>query len=281
MRHNFCVFILSHGRADKVETIGLLERHGYHGEWRIVCDDGDATLPEYKRRFGSRVLVFNKAATGSDTCDTFADVNTILEARNVCFRLARENGFDYFCELDDDYHGFYYRKIKGRSLVGIQNHDFDGAFDALCDFIDCDERVLSISFSQGGDFIGGAEGYSPDKFYRKAMNSFVCRADRPFQFRGHFNEDVSTFVVLAREGYIFTQTPLCHINQHETQKNAGGITEAYLKYGTYTKSFMTVMQAPSCVCVRLLAGRSHSRMHHGIAPLLAYPKILSEKWRRT
>lgn len=282
MRHNFCAFILSHGRANGVVTLGLLKRKGYTGDWYIVCDDGDSQLPEYKRKFGKRVLVFNKAETGTDVCDNFKDAATPVEARNACFFLAKHLGYDYFVELDDDYTGLYYRRIVGDILRSVPARNFDHIFDSMCDFLDCDTRILSVSLCQGGDFIGGAKSNAvmAERFYRKAMNSFVCRTDRPFAFRGHFNDDVSMYVVLSQRGYIFTQTPRCQINQHETQQCRGGITEAYLKFGTFTKSFMTVMQAPSCTIVKTM-GTAHERMHHFINPDLCYPKVISAKWRKT
>ena len=35
---------------------------------------------------------------------------------------------------------------------------------------------------------------------RKAMNSFICSVDRPFQFVGRINEDVNTYVLLGSRG---------------------------------------------------------------------------------
>ncbi|EFI4081186.1 TPA: hypothetical protein J5F60_004390 [Escherichia coli] len=43
MRDDFCVFILTHGRPDKVLTYRTLRRAGYTGKIFIVVDDEDKT----------------------------------------------------------------------------------------------------------------------------------------------------------------------------------------------------------------------------------------------
>lgn len=52
MRDDFCAFILTHGRPDKVLTYRTLRRAGYTGKIFIVVDDEDKTrnqvmLPTY------------------------------------------------------------------------------------------------------------------------------------------------------------------------------------------------------------------------------------------
>lgn len=65
--------------------------------------------------------------------------------------------------------------------------------------------MLTLAIGQGGDYIGGEkatrfnDGIQP---MRKAMNSFICSVDRPFQFIGRINEDVNTYVLRGRGGGI-------------------------------------------------------------------------------
>lgn len=61
LRKNFCVFIMSYGRADNVITLNLLKRFHYTGDWFIVCSTDDPTLEEYRKRYDKHVLVFDKA----------------------------------------------------------------------------------------------------------------------------------------------------------------------------------------------------------------------------
>jgi hypothetical protein len=66
MRNDFAVFILSHGRPDRVETLGALERAGYTGRTYIVIDDEDPQGEEYRKRYGEKVLVFSKEAVARE-----------------------------------------------------------------------------------------------------------------------------------------------------------------------------------------------------------------------
>ena len=60
MRDDFCAFILTHGRPDKVLTYRTLRRAGYTGKIFIVVDDEDKTRDQYMADYGEQVLVFSK-----------------------------------------------------------------------------------------------------------------------------------------------------------------------------------------------------------------------------
>lgn len=284
MRPDFCAFILTHGRPDRVHTLTTLQRAGYTGKVYIVIDDEDKTADEYRRRFGDKVLQFCKAGVAAriDEGDNFNDRRAIIYARNACCDLARQVGCRYFIQLDDDYTGFYLRhnsKLQHGNTRQIQN-SLDGIFSALLDFYDAVPRIDSIALSQGGDHIGAR---SEIRLMRKCMNSFLCSVDRPFQFVGRINEDVNTYVTEGRRGVLFFTVFQCQLRQLVTQSNTGGMTDLYLDSGTYLKTFYTVMYAPSCVKVGQMGDpRSpHYRIHHKINWHHTVPKILAEHYRKT
>ena len=103
MRDDFCAFILTHGRPDRVHTYTTLQRAGYTGKVFIVIDDEDKTADQYRATFGNKVLQFSKEeiSTRFDEGDNFEDRRTITYARNACFELARAVGCRYFIELHD------------------------------------------------------------------------------------------------------------------------------------------------------------------------------------
>lgn len=80
MRDDFCAFILTHGRPDKVLTYRTLRRAGYTGKIFIVVDDEDKTRHQYIAEFGKQVLVFSKADIASrfDEADNFGDRRSIF-----------------------------------------------------------------------------------------------------------------------------------------------------------------------------------------------------------
>jgi len=287
MREDCCVFILTHGRPDNVQTYRNLRSHGYTGKIFIVIDDEDDTQARYKELFGEDVFVFSKdeVAEYTDQYDNFADRRTVLWARNVCWDLARQMGYRYFIQLDDDYLSWNYRRTgKGHQFSSSDAEEYhswkighlDMVFEALVEFIGA-TPVKAIALSQGGDHIGGT--IRRLRFKRKAMNSFICDTEKPFMFRGRLNEDVNTYVSLGSVGNLFFTDMAIYLTQVHTQLDTGGMTDAYLGAGTYVKSFYTVMVAPSCTTISLM-GNTNRRLHHRINWSKAVPLIMSEQVKR-
>ena len=287
MREDFCAFILTHGRSDRVHTYRTLQTHGYTGKVFIVIDDEDETGEEYKRIYGDDVLVFSKDEVGryTDLFDNSPDRRSITWARNACWDLARQQGYRYFVQLDDDYTAWTYRRMgAGHSLSSSDAPEYhswmirslDAVFDALVRVIET-TSVTTIAFSQGGDHIGG--GPRKERFKRKAMNSFVCSVDKLIRFRGRLNQDVTTYVSLGRIGPLFFTDMELQLIQPRTQGTTGGLTGYYRDTGTYAKSFYTVMAAPSCTTIRRM-GPVNQRLHHHIDWGKAAPLIISEEFKK-
>lgn len=284
MRDDFAVFILTHGRADNVVTLRTLKRQGYTGRWYMVIDDEDDMAPVYRKNFGEdHVIQFCKrnAVDRADTMDNFDEHRAILYARNESFRIAQELGLKYFLMLDDDYSHFALRfpdgdKLDNQILIG---EDLEAMFEAMLGLLDS-SGALTVAFAQGGDYIGGLNGgVYKQHLVRKAMNTFFCRTDRPIEFRGTMNEDVSAYTTLGSRGNLFfTVTDAC-IVQLQTQSLGGGMTEAYSESGTYLKTFYSVMSMPSCIKVGVM-GETNRRIHHRINWDCCVPKILDEKHRK-
>lgn len=282
MRNDFCVFILSHGRADCVDTVHTLERCGYTGKWYIVCDDEDKTLDDYKQRFGAdKILVFSKdeAAKMFDEMAVDPDRRVIVYARNICFKLAKNVGVRYFLELDDDYVDFQRRYISDGKLMVKGSRELDKEFEAMLRFLE-KTGSTTVAFAQGGDFIGGKNNKRLEKgLLRKAMNTFFCDAEKPFEFFGVLNEDVNSYVYWGSRGLLFLTYVWEMIVQRQTQRNAGGMTDIYLKTGTYAKTFYSVICMPSAVKVSVM-GVSGRRIHHRINWDNCAPKIINERWKK-
>lgn len=273
-RDDFCVFILSHGRPDKIKTLTTLKNAGYTGKVYIVCDDEDKQLDKYLKKYGSSVLVFSKTEIAKyfDEADNFSHRKTIVYARNACWKLAIKVGVKYFIQFDDDYTWFGYRTAeKSKQMKCI-----DKIFELLIRFLE-NTPILSVAFSQGGDHIGGYD--ENKKIKRKAMNSFVCTVERPFRFIGKVNEDVNTYVNLGNKGGIFFTIMNIQLTQVATQQSSGGMTETYLNAGTYIKSFYTILFNPSCVTIKIM-GTTNKRLHHSIDWDMAVPCIIQEKHKK-
>jgi hypothetical protein len=282
---DFAVFILTHGRPTNVKTMATLQRAGYTGNLYLVVDDEDKTIHKYIANFGKdKVVVFNKKQTADmvDEGNNFDERRTITHARNACFQIAKAKGLKYFMELDDDYISFEYRYVSkcGQKLNVHKVSNLDAVLGLYLDFYKA-TAFSSIAFAQGGDFIGGVENrYATKKpLIRKCMNSFICSTDRPFQFIGAMNEDVNTYVTLGSRGVLFGTIPMISLVQTATQSQKSGITDMYLRYGTYCKAFTTVMMQPSSVKVSMM-NTNNPRIHHLIKWQNTTPMIVAEEHKK-
>lgn len=283
MRTDFVAFILTHGRVDSVITDKTLRKCGYSGPIVYVIDNEDKQANKYKSKFKD-VVVFDKLGISKsfDEADNFEDRRAIIYARNACFEIAKNMGYKYFIELDDDYDTFsftYGREgvVKQRSIKQL-----DRVFEAMIQFYE-NAPITTVAMAQRGDFVGGKGNdiVRGEKLKRKAMNSFICSTERPFQFVGRINEDVNTYTTLGSRGCLFLQVPHVALNQKQTQSNKGGMTDIYISQGTYVKSFYTVMMMPSSVKIGLMGNHSETkRLHHVINWNNTVPKIISEEYKK-
>ena len=275
---DFAIFILTHGRPDRVITYNSLKRAGYTGKLFIVIDNEDKSAERYRELYGEKVIMFDKAAIAKtfDSGDNFGDRRTIIYARNACFEIAKSLGIKYFMQLDDDYTTFQYRFDKEFKYRYKLMYCLDRVIEIMLEYYKS-IPAASIAMAQGGDFIGGDGGSFAGqlKLSRKCMNTFICSTERPFKFVGRINEDVNTYTRLASTGLLMFTIPNVSIVQVQTQSNEGGMTEVYLDSGTYIKSFYTVMYQPSSVRIRLM-GDKHQGLHHNIKWTNTVPLILSE-----
>jgi hypothetical protein len=271
----FAVFILTHGRPDNVITFKTLQKCGYTGKLFFIVDDEDKTVDRYISNFGrERVIVFRKKEV-ADACDegnNFDERRTILMARNACFDIAKAIGVTHFLQLDDDYYYFGYRFETGARKITNLN----AAFAIVLSYYKA-ANITSIAFGQGGDHIGGFSGI---KLKRKCMNSFFCSTERPFRFVGAMNEDVNTFTTLGSRGSLFLTFTGLQLDQKDTQSQASGITEMYLRFGTFCKAFTTVMMMPASVKVSMM-NTSNPRIHHAINWKATVPCIIRSENRKT
>jgi len=277
---NFAVIIPTYGRPTKVFTHKTLRRCGFSGDIYLLCDDSDASLGEYQKIYGDKVLVFSKndVIGAFDRMDNFDRRNVVVYARNAIYDAAKSVGLKYISVLDDDYTSLRFRvNSKYEYTSAGQMKNADGVFASFLDFLET-TQCSTICFAQGGDFIGGKNNMRlavKKTPLRKMMNLYFFDVDRPVEFMGTINEDLTASVAEGIVGRVVLTTPLVTIEQMATQSNSGGLTEIYLDLGTYVKSFYSVMYAPSAVRVASM-GTTSKRLHHLVSWKHAAAKIIRE-----
>lgn len=283
INYNFGVFILTNRRADRVKTYKVLKESGYSGKIFLILDDMDDTINDYKKIFPpDEIIVFNKkeAIELTDSADNTNNPKAVVYARNICHKIANDLNLEYFLVLDDDYTGFDYRQDDLDNYTYKKVNKLDDIFNCFLKFLK-NTPTKSIALAQGGDFIGGKNGTfcKTLSLFRKCMNSFFCKVDRPFQFYGLINEDVNCYTLNGSRGDLYFTSSHISLNQTQTQANQGGLTTIYLEAGTYVKSFYSVIYHPSSITVNEMT-TTHKRLHHKIKKDYTYPKILREDLRR-
>jgi hypothetical protein len=285
-KNSYCVFIISNGRANNVVTKKTLAKCGYTGSLYIVIDNEDKQIAEYQKLHGSEnIVVFDKLKYASlvDNCDNFQNYRTTTHARNACFDIALQKGYDYFLVLDDDYTGFRYTVNRTWEYITKGYcKKLDILFPKFFELLETSDKIDAICILQGGDLIGGAGNIIKEIWpfkKRKAMNSFFCKTSRRFWFFSRLNEDVNTYMSKGTVGRLFMTIPMLRLDQKQTQKNAGGMSEAYMTSGTYVKSFYTVMICPSFAKVSYQPAMG--RLHHQINWNNAVPVILDESHKKS
>ena len=284
MRSDFAIFIMVYGRPDKAWTYNSLRNQGYTGKIFLVADDTDEKRFEYKKLYKENLIIFNKqeAAKKMDTGDNTGDLRSTLFSANTIQEIAKEKGLKYFFIMCDDYTAFYHNfkeRDKKYSFEKTRVKNLDKIFNVMVNFYE-QTPITTLCMSQGGDFLGGANGSNAEiKILRKAINSFLCSTERPFEFVGRLNEDCTTYVRLGSIGVLFMTITNVMLVQTAHQQEKSGLTDVYLDYGTYVKSFFSVMYNPSSVKIKTM-GSKNFRIHHRVKWNNAVPKILRENHRK-
>lgn len=273
----FCVFIFCWGRPQFHNTLNALRKHGYTGRIIMLLDNLDKTNEEYIKLYGNEdTYVFNKnfVARRCDPMNNFGKLESTLYVEHAMFDAAKELGFDYFVAMCDDYKSFSHKREECERIT----RRLDEVFYLFVEYL-INTPIKSIAFSQGGDHIGwGVDPYRK-QCKRKVMNSFFCVTDRPFKFYGSMNDDANMYIKNGIRGDIFLTYYPFMLHQPPTQNVDGGLSDLYKKYGTYVKSFYSVMLSPSSVKIALM-GQKSPRLHHRIDYKKTIPCIISEKYKK-
>jgi len=276
-KNDYSVIIPTYKRSNRVITYNKLREQGYKGKIYLLIGDDDPQIEQYKQKYPNEIVMFSKDdyIDKVDMMDNFKGKNCVVYARNAMWDIAKKLGLKYFCVLDDDYSNFAYRRVFGEQLRGFKVNSLDDIIYCCFDYLDKTKNLDCFAWSQTGDFIGGAGGYSAIGRKRKIMNGFFFKTDTPISFMGRINEDLSASVYHGQRGKMFWTINDITIQQLATQSNEGGLTDLYLDMGTYIKSFYSVIVAPNCVKIST-TGNNDMRIHHKVKWNKTSPKLIRE-----
>ena len=190
MLNNFAIFILSHGRANDMETVKAIQKAGYTGKWFVVVDDLDDQQELYKEKYGDNVIIFDKKlwAEKTDTITNTGELRSPVFARNAITEFAKEKGLKYYAEFDDDLKAFQFRYNDDGKLAGKPIKNLNEIIEAMLEFQEA-SGATSLGFASDGGFIGGVEGRFKQGLLRSIHQAYILRTDKPIEFKGLLNED--------------------------------------------------------------------------------------------
>lgn len=280
MFEDFALFFICHNKVNFETYKTVIETYKYSGPWYIILDDKDKHIEEFKNKYGEEhVKIFSKTEIWKkiDMMDNFTYDSVITFARNACFDIAEEIGVKYFLTLDDDYDSFRFR-LPHKASCPLKWGYFDKVVQLYLDYYKKNKNIWVMAFCQGSDLSAISEG----KVLRKAMNGLFFSTDRRVWFKGHLNEDVTTYTKYNNLGCLFLTLPTIQLNQMPTQ-TGGGISGVYEKYGTYTKTFYSVMMNPTFIKVSTFTKgfrMSKFRIHHKIDSEHGYAQVISSRFKK-
>ena len=275
MRDDFAVFIISHERADRVETVNMLRSTGYTGKLFVVVDDSDAELDKYRSRFNdglrNNLIVFNKSKFRDmtevchrvDGCATFA--------RNAVEMLAKECRLSSFMVADDDLLRLRYRYEENGVLKSLSiKQGLDDILTAYIDFI-LDNNVACVSFGTANIYMKGVKADAVSN-NRLPFNCFIRNAGFEWTWKAEIYEDAVTDILESWNGDFAMQLPFVQCDMCPMDAGAkGGMTEVYSTISNYEKNFPVLIYAPACVRI----GLGKRNFIYSVTNKNAFPKLIS------
>lgn len=272
------IFIPSYKRANNLKTVNYLEKFEYPSKLiHVVVDDETPDLDDYKyqaqsRGFKLHIFNLNEAQRRYDFVYALpaSMKRTTGMARNMFFDIAKELNIKIFGYMDDDTLYFSIRPNQVYKRIANKD-DIKIAFALLAEFID-KHKIGLIALPQIGDIFHHDSDYL---LKYKTRNCIFFNTDYiEHGERGFLGDDISMFMSVLNEG-LFTGSlwGAIYLNQANTAKQAGGLTEIYKEAKLMSKALICPIQFPSCVWVEKQK-MNGGRIHHHIDYRYLVPKIL-------
>ena len=182
MINNFAIFILTHGRPNNQKTLDALLLSGYTGEYYLVVDNLDKTKDDYIKKYGKKVIVFDKVeyVEKTDTGLITPMINFAVFARNAIETIAKNMGYKYFGMFDDDISKFRFRYEESGRLTSLSVQNMDEVLKTYIEYMR-NGKIACVSFGVVTQYIGGINRFRqrvPDNnSLRMCFNAYIRDAD--------------------------------------------------------------------------------------------------------
>lgn len=282
MRNDFAIFILTHGRPNKQDTISALDKAGYTGKVYLVVDDLDTSIEEYKKLYNN-VIVFDKMkyVALAETGISEPHIKFALFARNAIEDIAVNLKLSYFAMLDDDLTKFRYRYIYENKLRSKDVTNMDDVLNSYINFMEIG-NISTTSLASQSRFLGGISSIpKPNSSkLRACFNFFIRSVKHRVVWKSNICHDRVTSVLNGRDGQVWLQLPFVQFDMRELYGiNEGGNSDVYRKVTDFYRLFFNVLFLPDCD--RVMYWKKSESWINNIPNYNALcPMIISDKYRQ-
>jgi hypothetical protein len=279
VRDDFAIFIISHERADRVESYDMLRKAGYTGKICIVVDDEDSQLSEYKEKFiglGDDYVIYNKDVyrASTEVCRRVEGCATY--ARNAVEYFAKAKGLKAFMVADDDLLRLRFRHDEKGVLKSTPvTSGLNEILESYIDFI-LESNIACVSFGTANAYMNGIKPESVSN-NRLPFNCFIRNAEYTWTWKAEIYEDAVTSILESWNGDFAMQLPFIQCDMCPMDAGAkGGMTDVYSAISQYEKNFPVLIYAPSCVKL----GLGKRSFIYTVQKKNAFPKLISGKYKK-
>lgn len=282
---NYAVFILSHKRADRVETFSTLRNSGYTGRIFIVLDDEDPQRLDYEIRFkdkeNTKVIVFHKRIYMrlTDTVTNDKQASSPVYARNFIEHYAERIGCLAYIVMDDDITNLRFRYVENYvSKSQALKSSLDEVLEAYIKYL-LTANIATLSFATVMVYAGGV--HNEADMVRLANHRYTCQIHMrnlafPVDWISLANNDSISANNTAKIGYLWWSLPFIVYDSPKMNTLPGGMKEVYDGVSEFKRAFMSTVVSPS-VC---RVGCSKNRLAIKRNLKAAYPVIISGRWKK-
>jgi hypothetical protein len=187
-------------------------------------------------------------------------------ARNALHHLAKQMGLKNYWMMDDDIQTFAvdsfffqknsWTKPSKKKPIGLRL-DLKNTFELYERFLDKYENVGLAEFEKQGL----TQNHRKNTHFSINCKSYSCirfKTDGPdIPWRSRYNDDVMISLDYEKRGFVNVSCKMLAYATPDTQKQAGGMTEAFHQEGTLRKVKYLVKAYPECSFFSLRFGRFH------------------------
>ena len=265
---DFAIFILSHNRAHKIDTLKMVMKSNYKWAWFVVISVDNTQIEQYKEIVPKEnLLIFDKHDIEVDMMkSTNGEVfGAATYARNFILNYASER-YKYFLMIDDDISDVRFKMdVDGKTKDKLATNCLSEILEGIVEYLDGSDKLACIGLANSDAHFGGIRAFSTvDRDVQQAM---LFKSSNVRMFRGLIWEDA----ILSTDNFDLVYLTLKRVYVQSPVMGKGSVVE-YNKDKT-PAAWYWFMVAPTAVKITGPMSRLSVNKY-------LYPKIINEEFKK-